>query len=202
MSEPPRVFISYSHESVAHLDRVLDFANRLRGDGIDARIDRYVQFPSGRWPAWCEAEIRNADFVLMVCTQTYLRRVNGDVEPSKGHGVLWEALIIKQSLYDSASFSRKFVPVLFADGSDDHVPVPVKGGSIYRVETAEGYEALLRLLTDQPLTPMPEIGPRVELPPLYPVGPGSDPERFTQVIKTLTELKEMKMKELLSESLL
>jgi hypothetical protein len=39
---PPRVFISYSHDSAAHEDRVLALANRLRGDGVDATIDQYV----------------------------------------------------------------------------------------------------------------------------------------------------------------
>jgi hypothetical protein len=57
------------------------------------------------------------------------------------------------------------VAVLLADGSDDHVPVPVRGGTIYRVGSPEGYEALLRLLTAQPLTPMPSLGQQRALPP-------------------------------------
>ena len=66
--EPPRVFISYSHDNPAHQDRVLDFADRLRADGIDASIDQYVPFPGEGWPGWCETEIRKAQFVLLVCT--------------------------------------------------------------------------------------------------------------------------------------
>jgi hypothetical protein len=41
----PRVFISYSHDSDEHSDRVLELADRLRGNGIDAIIDQYIQFP-------------------------------------------------------------------------------------------------------------------------------------------------------------
>jgi hypothetical protein len=81
LAEAPRVFISYSHDSVAHQDRALDFADRLRAHGVDAVIDRYVQFPPEGWPAWCEAQIRKAGFVLMVCTETYRRRVDGDEAP-------------------------------------------------------------------------------------------------------------------------
>lgn len=55
--------------------------------------------------------------------------------------------------------------MLLADGSTEHIPTPVKGGTVYRVETPEGYDALLRLLTDQPLTPMPALGQRRSLPP-------------------------------------
>jgi hypothetical protein len=42
----PKVFISYSHDSEAHEDRVLDLANRLRKDGIDAQIDQYETSPA------------------------------------------------------------------------------------------------------------------------------------------------------------
>jgi TIR domain len=143
----PRVFISYSHDSSAHRDSVLDLADRLRADGIDASIDQYEQSPPRGWPNWCAGEISKADFVLMVCTETYLRRVNGEEEPGKGHGVLWEAKLINQHLYDSGSVSSKFVPVLLSGGSDENVPTPVRGASIYRVETQRGYDALYRLLT-------------------------------------------------------
>ena len=161
---PPRVFISYSHDTPAHQDRVLDFANRLRAHGIDASIDQYVPFPGEGWPNWCEAEIRKAQFVLLVCTETYLRRVNREEEPGKGHGVLWEAQIIKQEVYDAGSVNKKFVPVLFADGSHEHVPTPIRGASIYRIEADEGYWGLYRLLTDQPEVRKPELGTLRRLP--------------------------------------
>jgi CHASE2 domain-containing sensor protein len=167
MPEPaaPRVFMSYSHDSPEHRDRVLELADRLRADGIDASIDQYVQSPPEGWPAWCEAEIEKADFVLIVSTETYLRRVDRKEEPGKGRGVLWEARLIRQILYDAGSVSTQLVPVLVVGGLLEHVPAPVRGGTVHRVDTLEGYEALLRVLTDQPLTPAPPIGRRRELPP-------------------------------------
>lgn len=38
MSENPKVFISYSHESADFEEKVLEFSNRLRSEGIDASI--------------------------------------------------------------------------------------------------------------------------------------------------------------------
>lgn len=35
----PRVFISYSHDSVEHKAFVLQLANRLRADGLDCQLD-------------------------------------------------------------------------------------------------------------------------------------------------------------------
>ena len=43
MADAPRVFLSYSHDSAKHAARVLDLANTLRRDGIDAILDRYLQ---------------------------------------------------------------------------------------------------------------------------------------------------------------
>ena len=149
----PRIFISYSHDNPAHCDRVLALADRLRADGVDSVIDQYIQTPPEGWPAWCAAQIDTAEFVLMVCTETYLRRASRKEEPGVGHGVLWEGRLINQYLYDAGSVSAKFIPVLLADGSDAQVPLPLKGGTIYRVETPEGYELLLRLLKRR------EVGP-------------------------------------------
>src|SRR5258705_5882703 len=72
---PPKVFISYSHDSPEHEQRVLELANRLRRDGIDCTIDQYVVVPEEGWPRWMDKQIRDSDFVVMVCTETYYQRV-------------------------------------------------------------------------------------------------------------------------------
>ncbi|HEV2964908.1 MAG TPA: toll/interleukin-1 receptor domain-containing protein, partial [Candidatus Angelobacter sp.] len=64
----PKVFISYSHDSSEHQDRVRQLADRLRCDGIDACIDQYTPAPPQGWPMWTEEQIRTADYVLLVCS--------------------------------------------------------------------------------------------------------------------------------------
>ena len=68
--EVPKVFISYSHDSPEHAERVLDLSDRLRQDGIDCHIDQYEVSPPEGWPRWMEDRIEWADFVLVVCTET------------------------------------------------------------------------------------------------------------------------------------
>jgi hypothetical protein len=102
--------------------------------------------------------------VLLACTETYLRRVDSEEEPGVGHGVLWEGRLIKQHLYDASSVSSKFVPIVFDDGPHNHVPTPMRGASIFRIETGDGYEALYRLLTNQPRVRKPQIGKLLSLP--------------------------------------
>jgi hypothetical protein len=97
----PSVFISYSHDSPEHIDRVLALADRLRADGLDCILDQYETAPPKGWPRWMERCIRDADFVLVVCTETYYRRVVGDEEPGKRRGVRWEGGLIYQDIYDA-----------------------------------------------------------------------------------------------------
>ena len=168
MTQPrsPQVFISYRHEveSPEHADRVLGLANRLRDEGIDAVLDQYEVSPPAGWPTWCEHEIQRADFVLMVCTEAYHRCIRGDEQPGAAHGVLWEARIIRQMLYDTGSKTTKLIPVLFSNGSPDHIPIAVKGATRYVVDTKQGFEDLYRQLTDQLKTRKPELGTLRKLP--------------------------------------
>ena len=59
--DAPRVFLSYSHDSDEHRDRVLALADRLRADGIDAHLDQYETSPAEGWPRWMRRQIRDAD---------------------------------------------------------------------------------------------------------------------------------------------
>jgi hypothetical protein len=163
-SAPPKVFISYSHDSVEHQERVVGLADRLRADGIDAEVDQYNAAPPEGWPLWCERQIEAAEFVLMVCTESYHRRVKGDEQPGQGLGVVWEAGIIRQLLYDAGALSDKFVPVLFSDGVVEYVPTLIRGRTRYVVDTEDGYERLLRQLSGQPSVVRPVLGPMPPLP--------------------------------------
>jgi hypothetical protein len=64
--ETIEVFISYSHESREHMDRVLALSNRLRAHGIDCHLDEYEPSPPEGWPRWMIKQIAKAAFVLVV----------------------------------------------------------------------------------------------------------------------------------------
>jgi hypothetical protein len=115
ISQPPKVFISYSWDSPKHKDDVLKLADRLRDDGIDCNIDRYEVSPPEGWPRWMSDQIEESDFVLVVCTEQYKRRFQGKEEPGKGKGVTWEGAIINQVIYDYDKKKKtKFIPVIFS----------------------------------------------------------------------------------------
>lgn len=161
----PTVFISYSHDSPEHDDRVLALSNRLRKEGIDCTLDQYEDSPAEGWPKWMDRQIERADFVLVVCTETYCRRVMGTEEQGKGLGVRWESTLTYQHLYDTGGENTRFIPVLFESADVEHIPTPLRGATHYCLDTEQGYEDLYRRLTNQPETPRPELGKLRALPP-------------------------------------
>ena len=155
---PPKVLISYSHDSPEHMARVLDLADRLREDGVDADIDQYVLAPEKGWATWMEQQIRDADFILVVCTETYRRRADGKEEFGKGRGVIWECILTYQHLYDAAASNTRFLPVVFEDSHGVFIPTPLQPTSHYCIARKEGYEELYRRLTNQPRVLKPPLG--------------------------------------------
>ena len=153
---PTRIFISYSHGSDTHRLFVQQLAQRLRGDGLDCQIDQYVNgFPAEGWQRWMEAQIEQADFVLMVCTPTYLKRYRG-LDDAGGRGVTFEGVVISQVLYDAYYRNTKFVPLLPEVGDIDDVPSALKGFGVFRMGL--DYEGLYRYLTGQAAVVAPELG--------------------------------------------
>src|SRR4051812_46027386 len=101
MTEAPTVFISYSHDSDEHAVRVLSLADSLCRYGINVILDRYIHpAPEEGWPRWMDNNIDDASFVLLICTETYRRRVMGREEAGKGLGVRWEGSLIFNHIYN------------------------------------------------------------------------------------------------------
>lgn len=165
MTDAIKVFISYSHDSPEHENRVLELSDRLRDDGIDANIDQYQTNPPEGWQLWMEKEIRDSQFVLLVCTETYLRRVMKEEEKGKGLGVVWESTIAIQHLYNAGVVNEKFIPIIFGRDNTKYIPVPLQSTTYHEVSTDEGYEALYRRLTNQPYTKKPTLGAMKKLAP-------------------------------------
>ena len=161
----PKIFISYSHDSSQHQARVLALSNRLRTDGFDCKIDQYEVSPNEGWPRWMSRQIREADFVLVVCTETYLRRFNGDEAPGVGQGVRWESMLTIQDIYDTDSLNMKFVPVVFASADVAFIPKELRGATRVHLDGDNGYEQLLRRLLNVPPAERPPLGGR---PPVAP----------------------------------
>jgi tetratricopeptide (TPR) repeat protein len=194
-----RAFISYSHDSAEHKNRVWDLCERLRSDGIDCRIDQQEFSPPEGWPRWCRNQVQESQFVLVVCTDTYKRRYEGKDATGTGLGAKWEGFVITQELYEAGSKNAKFIPVVFTPGDALHIPLELRGATRYDLGTPKAYDNLFRHLTNRPahekspvamqLRPMPPVARRQQFGgPLWNV-PYSKNPFFTGREKALADVE-------------
>lgn len=158
-----QLFISYSHDSAQHAQRVLGLAQQLRRDGLDCQIDQFLTGgPREGWSRWMQKKIEDSDFTLIVCSKTYKRRFEGRELPDAGRGVDWEGILVMQQLYDARSQNEKFIPVLFEGAGEGDVPLVLKGFARYLLPG--DYDGLYRQLTCQPLVVPASLGCKRVMP--------------------------------------
>lgn len=158
----PRVFVNYTRDSAKHTEAVWQFVVALRGKGIDARSDHDIEAPPEGWPRWMTNQVRDADFVLSVCTSNNAKRFEGQEKPGRGRGATFEGLLLNQIVYEQDTQNRKVIPVLLKGSSADVVPGVLRPYTHYKMP--KDWEKLLRRLTAQPAIVAPPLGQVPVLP--------------------------------------
>ncbi len=74
MTEHPKVFISYSHDSPAHKQWVSELGAKLRQNGVDAVLDQWDLNPGDDMTRFMEKGVKDSDRVLVVCTDSYVEK--------------------------------------------------------------------------------------------------------------------------------
>lgn len=151
-----RVFVSYAHEEFpSHKQSVRRLVDLLRGHGINVHFDRDGSNQRRIWPDWTNAQIAQADYVLVVASPTYRLAGDGPLPPGKGGGVRSEyARLVDYLHHDEAAWVRKILPVVLPDRRVDEIPkifLPWVADH-YQVTdfTADGAARLLRVLGAPP----------------------------------------------------
>lgn len=158
MVKPIQVFISYSHDSETHMDRVVELSNKLREYGIDCMLDQYKISPEEGWPKWCYNQIIQANFVIVICSEIYYQRFQGRAPRGSGAGAKWEGFIIAQKLYENEGKNNCFIPVVFTKYELKYIPTLLGGVTHYVLNNDEEYPALYRCLINQSRIRKPELG--------------------------------------------
>lgn len=151
----PKAFISYSHDSQAHKQWVLEFTTRLRNSGVDAILDQWELQPGDDIPHFMEKNLATADRVLIICTDQYVKKANAGAG-----GVGYEKMIVTSDLMKTID-SNKVIPIIRQDGTH-LVPTFLKTKlfiDFSRDGDAEyAYDELVRALVGAPLFKKPPIG--------------------------------------------
>jgi TIR domain len=154
---PPKVFISYSHDSSWHKAWVLKLAGDLRAKGVDVVLDRWDLVPGQDVSLFMQRGISQADRVIMVCSSVYVEKAEGGVG-----GVGFERLIVTAEVIRSID-TIKFIPILRESGGSGKIPSFLGPRLYINFDLDEDYEdrldELTRVMHGAPATIKPPLGP-------------------------------------------
>lgn len=122
--QPPRVFVTYSHDSPEHEKLVREFCTFLRSSaGVDVHLDQWADDGRRDWSLWALEQIREADFILAVASPDYKRRAEGLAPSHEGRGSQAEAAVLRDELTrDIAGQTGRILPVVLPGRSVEEIP--------------------------------------------------------------------------------
>ena len=124
MAEHPKVFISYSHDSPEHKQWVLELGTKLVKKGVDTILDQWDLTPGDNFTQFMEVGVRDLDWVLVICTDNYVRRAN-----NREGGVGYEVQIVTAQLVENLGID-KFIPIIRHASGQEKTPTFL-GGRVY-----------------------------------------------------------------------
>ena len=156
MTEHPKVFISYSHDSPDHRRWVSELGAKLRHNGIDAILDQWDLGPGDDVTQFMERGIIESDRVLVVCTDQYVRKANA----AEG-GVGYERMIVTAQLVQDLG-TNKFIPIIRQTSGREQTPTFL-GTRVYidfrnDNQFDEEFDKLIHELHQVPVVEKPPLG--------------------------------------------
>jgi hypothetical protein len=152
-----QIFVSYSHDNDDHKAWVLQLATRLRSNSVDIILDQWHLNLGSDLAAFMEQGLSKSRRVLCICSEKYIEKAN-----SKLGGVGYEKQIITSELMNDLN-SDWVIPVIKNNPSSKKLPIFIAGRLYVDFENEllyeKNYEELLRNLVDEPVLPIPPLGP-------------------------------------------
>ena len=116
MSKNFKVFISYSYDSAEHMQWISDFVAKLQRNGVNIIFHQQEPIQDQEMIQSIESGIRDSDRVLVICTDSYVRKANeGEV------GVGYEPTILTKQIVQNLR-TNKFIPLIRQTLAEDKTP--------------------------------------------------------------------------------
>ena len=155
-----KVFISYSWTNDAHINKVVELAQRLMNDGVDVVLDKWELKEGQDKYVFMERSVTDTTItkVLVICDKVYAEKAD-----ARQGGVGDETTVISPEIYAKAT-ETKYIPVIFErdENGQEYLPAYLKSRIYFDLSNDEifeaNYESLLRNLHNKPEHSKPKLG--------------------------------------------
>lgn len=145
----PRIYVSYSWDSPEYKAQVATFARRLHDAGFNVHLDQFYSDSAfglvapTDWDTWQREQIRRADIMLLLCSETYALKI----QKLEWSGSAKDVRLMREKLEHGAPVSC-FVPASVEPAARQSKWVPdfLTEEPYYDLSQGDGYTALLRRL--------------------------------------------------------
>ncbi|MBO6297611.1 MAG: TIR domain-containing protein [Lachnospiraceae bacterium] len=159
LDRTPVVFISYSWTDKEYQQSIIDLASRMRHDGVDVKLDVWDLKEGQDKYKYMEQCVTDPqiDKVLILSNKLYAEKAD-----KREGGVGDETTIISPEVYGNAE-QQKFIPIVMERDENGKECLPaylktLKYRDLSGDNFEEEYEAVLRIIFDEPIHRKPELG--------------------------------------------
>lgn len=153
---PPKIFMSYSHDSEEHQDWVLALSTRLENNGVHVILDQWDLTLGSDLPLFMEQGLFGADRVIAVCTSQYVSKANAE----KG-GVGYERMILTSQLMENIT-SDHIIPLIRNNSENKTTPRFLGSRKYIDFRAPDNYETkyaeLIHEIHGEKIKPRPKSG--------------------------------------------
>ncbi len=175
---PPTVFISYSWDSEAHKEWVLNLAENLIKNGVDVLLDQY-ELSAGKEMTFFMEKAMTADKVLLILTPNYKLKAD-----KREGGVGYEYSLLSKEYYDKEPDKTRILPVLREGDEKISSPAYVQTRIFHDMREDSKFDSrffeVIKLIINKPLIKKPPLG---KLPKF-------DDDSIPEIEKTILDYKE------------
>jgi TIR domain len=152
----PKVFFSYSHDSEEHKAWVLSLATRLEENGVAVTLDQWDLKVGDDLPFFMESGLTDADRVVLICTESYVKKAN----EMRSGGVGYEKMIITAQIMVDLG-SNRVIPIVVNNNLPNKTPTFVSSKrhlSFEPQDYEDSYCELISNLWGKSVKPRPKRG--------------------------------------------
>lgn len=148
-----KVFISYAHSNIRHVESVKEFAEELVRKKIDVELDLYQGSPKnhGTWTRWMKSSFKKASHILIIINEDYsIAFENDDINfknQEKLKGVYYEITLLLDEETERYGDLSRFSCVALNKKDFKYIPPYLRSRlSIYNLSEQKDFKKLIEKL--------------------------------------------------------